>query len=267
MLELEAARAAPPRRPRAARRVGSAVASRCCSSCPGQASARASGLSGLRVIQPKISVEAATAPSGAAARAGPRSCVGRLRGERRRRPPSVSEQRADAGASRSARAPSGARLAVLVACRSRCARRRGRRRARQPRSASAAGASESSAAERARAASGLRRDESLDRPAPRARVPTIAASTLRALERQPRLGQPPAGPAAAARTTSASRAGPRRSGFSTSAARRRLYSGGDLQLAVRRCARRTPRRAGRARARRSRAPCRRAGSCRPWRRA
>src|SRR5262245_22299427 len=56
--------------------VGSAVARRCWSSWPGLASALASFLSGLRTIQPKISVEAASATSCAPRRAGVRSSTG-----------------------------------------------------------------------------------------------------------------------------------------------------------------------------------------------
>ena len=73
---------------------GSAVAIRCCSSCPGRASAFASGWSGCRVIQPKTSTAAPTAPSGARDPGRPAEARGRPGGEdvARRR---GGEQRAD----------------------------------------------------------------------------------------------------------------------------------------------------------------------------
>ncbi len=69
-------RRARPARPRAARR--SAPPWRCGPGArsPGRRSARASVVSGWRVIQPKSSTDAAAAPTAAAARAGPRSCSG-----------------------------------------------------------------------------------------------------------------------------------------------------------------------------------------------
>ena len=55
---------------------GSAVTSRCCSSWPGRASARASGCFSLATIQEKTSTAAATAPTAAPARASGRMLFG-----------------------------------------------------------------------------------------------------------------------------------------------------------------------------------------------
>ena len=67
---------------------GSRVPKRCWSSCPGRASARESGCDGWRVIQPKISTDAAAAPTAPAMRAAAahsrRCTLGReVRGGRR----------------------------------------------------------------------------------------------------------------------------------------------------------------------------------------
>ena len=164
--------------------VGSAVESRCCSSCPGFDSACATRWSGWRVIQPKISVDAASAPNCAAARAWSRMRTGaspasdvadRGRGD----------ERADEMRRRSARAPSARRRRARSG-RSRCAPRRGTPRARH----------RAARAPRARARAG--RTELLRRPGgdvdsrmPRTRRAhrRIDASARRALHRQLRLGQ------------------------------------------------------------------------------
>ena len=105
---------------------GSAVTSRCCSSWPGRASARANGWRSLATIQEKTSTAAATEPTPAASRAsGPQ--VRGARGRARCRPRSWRAAGRSCG-SRSARARACAARRARSS-RSRCARRRGTRRA------------------------------------------------------------------------------------------------------------------------------------------
>ena len=107
--------------------VGSAVESRCWSSCPGRASARASRCSGWRFIQPKISVEAATAPSEAASRAPCLAWRGAREASRFAGGGREQERADEMGAA--ALVLLGGRRVRARRCRSRCARRRGRPRA------------------------------------------------------------------------------------------------------------------------------------------
>ena len=218
---------APRRRPRAARRVGSRVPSRCCSSCPGFASARESGCAGCRAIQPKISVEAATAPNVAAASAGGAQAQRRpLRGEVADRCSSGASGRS--GASRTARAPSAARSRARR-CRSRCAPRRGTRRARR-RAARVRPARARAGSSAARAPAG-RSDERRSRCSTTARA-EHRAEHARALERQLRLGQRALELRAAARRPPRGAPGRAAAGSCTRAAWMALAPGDHLQLAV-----------------------------------
>ena len=104
-------------------------------------------------------------------------------------------------------------------CRSRCARRRGTPRARRARSASTAGAIETSAGKQ------LARDGSQPRLAQPAHDDRRAEHRAERTAGSPSAASPPAAspsPAAAAASASASRAGPRRSGFWIRDARRRF---------------------------------------------
>ena len=133
------------------------------------------------------------------------------------------------------------RLAVLVACRSRCARRRGSAASSPPRSANAAGASESSAGDEL-AGDGPQR-ACAGRPAGRRRCRAIDAST-----RGRCIGSSASGSArltcGRSANASASRAGPRRSGLRH--VRRRGAACGARRPSARRrpSGPRTPRRVG-----------------------
>ena len=86
---------------------------RCCSSCPGQASARAAGLPSFRTIQEKSSTDAATPPTSVTTRASGRSCRGRGVGEDASRDARRHKRAHEVGAA--ALVLARARLAVLVA--------------------------------------------------------------------------------------------------------------------------------------------------------
>ena len=91
---------------------GSAVTRRCCSSCPGRASARASGWRSLATIQEKTSTAAATEPTPAAS--GQRAQVPAAPARRALPAAVVDEERADHVRAAALVLPR-ARLAVLVA--------------------------------------------------------------------------------------------------------------------------------------------------------
>ena len=211
---------------------------------------------GCRVIQPKTSTAAPTAPIALAARALPASRDRRASGEdvagRGR-----DEQRPDqmrAAALVLLRAP----LAVLVRSRSRRARRRGRRRAR-PRAAPAG-------PERARERPETNSRAMLESRNERRATWTVSALAIVAASTRGarRGGAPPAGCAAprGGRRTTRRAAGGRVGTVSSRRGEEPLPAGGDLDLARRRCGPRRPTTSARARARRSRAPSRRAGACR-----
>ena len=182
---------------------------------------------GCRTIQPKISVEAATAPSCAAARAWFRIRSGA-------RPASAfadrggQDERARSGGRRSARAPSS-RPRRARTCRSRCARRRGRRRARR-RGARTRQARARSTPASSSCATGRRRPDS------RSPRTTVAAPTIDASARRSCIGSFAAGSLrfTSGRTAraSTSRAGPRRSGVLDARSAEPLGRGRDLDATV-----------------------------------
>ena len=161
------------------------------------------------------------------ARAGPRSCSGRARGERVADAPS-SRAAAPRGASRSARAPSGGARRARTS-RSRRARRRGRRRARR-RAARRARARTRGARwpARGRAAAARRFVRTARTATVLAAIIPITAGARRAAS--PRAAR--ASPAGGRRTRRASFSGPRRSGFLTSGAEDPLLRRGDLDRPV-----------------------------------
>ena len=256
MFELQTRPAARPRRPRAARR--SARACRAGAAARGRAwRARAqTGCAGWRVIQPKISVEAARAPSVAGRRGRPSGSAAGARSAARL--PSAVVRSIGPTRCEPQRSCSFGRARRARSCRSRCARRRGTRRARRRAARARPARARAALVSSSRATGGSR--ERLTRPAgrPRCRPSTRARAGAPSGARASGSARLTCGRSANA---SASRAGPRRSGLRDATPHAGACAVRRPSARRRRSAPRTPRRGGRARARRSRAPCRRAGLC------
>ena len=210
-------RARPPR-PRAAPASARPSRSGAAARAPASTAPARRGCSGWRVIQPKISVDAATAPICAAARAWLRMRSGAS--------PASTLPTADVATSGPTRWPpqrscSFCRaVAVLVACRSRCARRRDTRRAPR-RAARAPQARATGSPASSSCAAGRRRPDSR-MPRTTTAAPTIAASDARGSASAAAPPAARASPAAAARAPRRAAPGRAGTGSSRSTARKRL---------------------------------------------